>query len=288
MTRTLLITGATGTASSALLAELAGTDLHLRAMVRDPAAVALPAGVAVVRGDLDDPRSLAAAFDGVHDLWLLVPNGPRAAENSMNAVWAARQAGVQRVVRLSAVGAAHDAPTRSGRLHALSDAELAASGMAWTILRPHWFMQNLLHEAPGIAARGVFASSTADGRMGMIDVRDIARMAARVLTADPARHHGRIYTPTGPRPVSFAEVARLLTGITGRQVDYVPISDDEQRRTLLSHGTPEWIADMLVEYSQAYATGWGDYTTTDFLDVVGHPPRGIEEFLRDHAAAFTA
>jgi uncharacterized protein YbjT (DUF2867 family) len=62
----------------------------------------------------------------------------------MNAVWAARQAGVERIVRLSVVGAAHDAPNRSGRLHALSDRETERCGMRWTILRPHWFMRNLL------------------------------------------------------------------------------------------------------------------------------------------------
>lgn len=289
MGRTLLITGATGSVSSALRAALEGSDLDIRAMVRDRAKAAplRDQGVQAVVGDLDDPGSLPPAFEGVHDLWLLVPNGPRAPENSMNAVWAARQAGVERVVRLSAVGAAHDAPTRSGRLHALSDRELQASGMSWTILRPHWFMQNLLNEAGDISARGTFSLDAGDGRLGMIDVRDIAEFAARVLTDGPRRHDGRIYTPTGPQPVSFADVARRITRILGEPVDYVPVSAETRRGTLLGNGVPVWIADMLVEYSQAYAAGWGDYTSGDFLDVVGHPPRGVDDFIRDHVAAFS-
>lgn len=289
MGRTLLITGATGSVSSALRATLEGSDFDIRALIRDQAKAAplQDQGVQVVVGDLDDPRSLPPAFKGVQDLWLLVPNGPRASENSMNALWAARQAGVERVVRLSAIGAAHDAPTRSGRLHAMSDRELQVSGMSWTILRPHWFMQNLLNEAGDISARGTFSLNAGDGRLGMIDVRDIAELAARILTDGPQHHDGKTYTPTGPQSASFADVAQRLTRILGKPVDYMPVSDETRRRTLLGHGIPAWIADMVIEYSQAYAAGWGDHTSSDFLDIVGHPPRDVDDFIRDHVAAFS-
>lgn len=244
-------------------------------------------GVQPVVGDLGEPRSLPPAFAGVHDLWLLTPNGPRAPENSSNAVWAARQAGVERVVRLSAVGAAPDAPTRSGRLHALSDHELERSGLGWTILRPHWFMQNLLAEAGDIATEGAFRLAMGDGRLGVIDARDVAEVAATVLTDGPDRHHGRVYTPTGPRPVSFAEVAEQLERVLSRPVRYVPTAAEDVEHRLLGFGVPAWIAGMLTEYARAYESGWGDFTTTDVQDVTGRPPRGIAEFVRDHAAAFT-
>ncbi|MEA2151060.1 MAG: hypothetical protein QOD69_2890, partial [Solirubrobacteraceae bacterium] len=158
---------------------------------------------------------------------------------------------------------------------------------SWTILRPHWFMQNLLNEAGELSARGTFSLNAGDGRLGMIDVRDIAEFAARVLTDGPQHHDGKTYILTGPQSVSFADVARRLTRILGRPVDYMPVSDETQRKTLLDHGIPAWMADMLVEYSQAYAAGWGDHTSSDFLDVVGHPPRAVDDFIRDHAAAFS-
>jgi uncharacterized protein YbjT (DUF2867 family) len=243
-------------------------------------------GVRAVIGDLDDPRSLPPAFEGVHDLWLLVPNGPRAPEHSMNALWAARRAGVERVVRLSAVGAAHDAPTRSGRLHALSDAELMKAGMSWTILRPHWFMQNLRNDAADIASRGSFSLNAGAARLGMIDVRDIAAVAARILTDEPHRHDGRIYEPTGPRVLSFADVAARFADILGRPVAYVPVDDETYRRALLGNGVPGWITDMLVEYGRAYAGGWANHTTDDVAEVTGHPPRGVDNFIREHLAAF--
>ncbi len=284
MTRTVLITGATGTVSTALLNALAGTDVNLRALVREGSRT--DAAHEVVVGDLDDPRTLPPAFEGVQDVWLLTPNGPRSPENSMNAVWAARQAGVERIVRLSAVGAAHDAPTRSGRLHALSDRELEHSGLRWTILRPHWFMQNLLNEASDIAATATFSLNMATARIGMIDARDIAECAARILLDDPEHHHGKTYTLTGPRSLSFDEAADRLGHGLGKPVTYLPVGDDAKRKALLGYGVPAWIVDMLEEYAQAYVSGWGDFTTDTVAALLGRPPRDVSDFVRDHAAAF--
>lgn len=289
MPRTILVTGATGAVSGALLTTLKDSGHTIRALVRDPARAAssVPSATEVAVGDLGDPRSLPAAFAGVHDLWLLVANGPLAPEHSANAVWAARQAGVERVVRLSAVGAAHDAPTRGARLHALSDRELRESGMRWTILRPLWFMQNLLGAAGEVSARRTLSLAVGAGRLSMIDVRDVAAFAARVLCDEPDAHHGKTYTLSGPRSLSPAEVGRRLTTILGAPVAYEAVSGAARRATLLGHGVPPWITDMIVEYEEAYATGWGDFVTTDFPDVVGHAPRDVDDFLRDHVAAFS-
>ncbi|MEV0419340.1 SDR family oxidoreductase [Streptosporangium canum] len=289
MSRTVLITGATGTVSTALMTALEGAEVDLRALVRDESRADGPRGqgAEVFVGDLDDARSLPPAFEGVQDVWLLTPNGPRAPEHNMNAVWAARQAGVERVVRLSVVGAAHDAPNRSGRLHALSDRETEQCGMRWTILRPHWFMQNLLNEAGDIAATGTFSLNMASARIGMIDVRDIADCAARVLLDDPDRHHGRTYTLTGPRSLTVDEVAAEMGLALGRPITYLPVSDDAKREALLGYGVPTWIVDMLEEYARAYVSGWGDFTTGTVADLLGRPPRDLAGFVRDHAAAFT-
>lgn len=299
MSRTTLITGATGTVSTALIDALigaladagadAGADVNLRALVRDESKAAglRSRGVEVVVGDLDDARSLPPAFEDVQDLWLLTPNSPRAPENAMNAVWAARQAGVKRIVRLSAVGAAHDAPNRSGRLHALSDRETEQCGLRWTILRPHWFMQNLLDEAGDIAATGSFSLNLGPARLGMIDARDVGECAARVLLDEPDRHHGRTYTLTGPRSLTFDEVADHLGLALGRSVAYVPVSEDVRRKSLLGHGVPGWIVDMLEEYARAYADGWGDFTTETVAELLGRGPRDVADFARDYAAAFS-
>ncbi|WP_240776848.1 SDR family oxidoreductase [Nonomuraea basaltis] len=265
---TILITGANGNISGALLNVLKGADV--RAMVRDPAKA--PSGVEVVIGDLDEPSSLEKAFAGVDTLWLLTALGPQAPYVSMNAVHAAKQAGIKHIVRMSAIGAAHDAPTRNGRLHALSDHELRESGLDWTIIKPGFFMQNLL----GSVSSGTMYAGLGDGRLGLIDVRDIADFAAAVLT-DPKPHAGRTYTITGPESITLHEAA-AAAGAT-----YQPVTDEQAYAALTGFGLSEWVSAVTLEYFRAYASGWGDYTTPDFTEVTGRPARSFAEFARDHA-----
>jgi len=283
MTKTILVTGATGTVSSTLIERLrTAPGLQVRALVRSDANAAKvrAAGVQAALGDLDEPESLPPAFEGVDELWQLTPPGPRAPENNMNALWAARNAGVKRVVRMSAIGAAHDAPTRNGRLHALSDAELQASGLRWTILRPHFFMQNLLGFAPAIASGSAIYLNLGQGRLGFVDTRDISEVAAHILLDPSERHDGKIYTLTGPESLSLEQAAERLGGVLGRPVSYVAVPDEAARAALLQMGMSPWLAGMTVEYGRAYAAGWGDFTTSHVSEVLGREPRSLLEFAR--------
>src|SRR5260221_14186362 len=111
MSKTILIIGATGNVSSGIIAKLNGSGHHLRALVRNPekAAALEQQGVDVHGGDLEKPWTLGPAFAGADTVWILTPPGPRAPEQSSNALWAARQGGAKHVVRMSAIGAAHSA-----------------------------------------------------------------------------------------------------------------------------------------------------------------------------------
>jgi uncharacterized protein YbjT (DUF2867 family) len=288
--RTVLLTGATGTVTSGLLTALGPRHgLRLRALVRDEgrAAPLRARGIELYRGDLEDASTLGPAFEGVDALWSVTVPGPRAPEQSMNAIWAARQAGVSQVVRLSAIGAAPDAPSRNGRLHALSDHEIMVSGLRWTILKPHFFMQNLLMAAGAIAAQGALYYAFGEGRLGLVDTRDVGAFAARVLT-DPAGHAGKTYTLSGPASLSGDEMARAIGETVGRPVRYVPVPLEAARAAVIGAGASAWIADMLVEYSRAYSEGWGDFVTRDFPRVMGRPARAMAEFVADHRDAFAA
>jgi uncharacterized protein YbjT (DUF2867 family) len=278
---TILILGATGSIGSDLvrfLTPIPGLRLRALARTEEKAARLREQGVTPFIGDLDDARSLPPAFEGVDRLWLLTAFGPRSPENSMNATWAARQAKVKHVVRLSAIGAAHDAPTRNGRLHALSDRELMASGIPWTVIKPHFFMQNFLPLVPAMMAQGGLYQDLGEGKLGMIDVKDVAEFGARVLTT-PERHVEKTYTITGPASIGVREVAGEFSRALDRPIDYVPVPHEAARRSLVEMGVPSWFADGYVEYGQAYERGWGDFTTPDFESVVGKKATSFGEFL---------
>ena len=283
---TVLITGPPAPSPAASSPRSPGGQAAPAALVRDDGKPPLARPASRWCAGSRRREHAAPAFDGVEALWLLTVPGPRAPEHSMNLVWAARQAGVQRVCGCRH-RAAPDAPTRNGRLHALSDHEVMVSGLQWTIVKPHFFMQNLLASAASIAGQGALYYAFGEGRLGLVDTRDVAEFAARVL-AEPEGHAGKTYTVTGPDTLSGSDMGRIMGTALGRPVQYVPVPLESARAAMLGLGTSTWIADMLVEYSRAYADGWGDFVTRDFPRLMQRPARGLAEFAADHSRAFSA
>ncbi|MGU7776357.1 SDR family oxidoreductase [Burkholderia sp. MR1-5-21] len=288
MPQRILVTGATSAISTAVIEMLASAHHGARALVRNPGkASALRAlNVEFAVGDLEKPRTLESAFADVDTVFMLTPPGPRAPEQCSNALWAARRAGVRRIVRLSAFGASHDAPTINGRLHALSDSELIASGVAYTIVKPHFFMQNLMMEATIIAEDGVLPLPLGEARMALIDARDIAAFVARVLTTDG--HENKTYTLTGPASVSMGEVASAIGDAVGKPVKYVAISVEQALEDMARLGIDEFSLNVLRDYFVAYGRDWGDVVTDDLARVLGAPARSVADFARDFASVFGA
>ena len=286
MSKTILITGATGNVSSRLVEKLKGTGHKLRALVRNPekAGALKQQGVEVHAGDLEKPWTLGAAFAGADTVWILSPPAARAPEQSSNALWAARQGGAKHVVRMSAVGAAHTAPTINSRLHALSDAELAASGIAYTILKPHFFAQNMMMTAKGVAGQGMIYFPMADGKMGIIDSRDISDFAAHVLTTPG--HEGKTYTLTGPASLSMHEMAAMIGAAVGKDVKYVAVPFEAARQSMADVGMDDWMINVMKDYMAAYSTNWGNFVTDDFQRVTGKAPRSFKHFANDFAGVF--
>lgn len=284
---TILLTGATGSVSSAVIRSLKGSGHRLIGLVRDEAkAKDLAAqGVELRTGDLSLLRTVEGAFEGVDVAWLLAPPGPNAPIQSSNALWAARLSGVEHVVRMSAVGAAHDAPNLNSRLHALSDSEIAASGLPFTVVKPHFFMQNMMMAAQSVAEQGTIYFGLGDAKLPMIDVRDIAASVAAIL-ANPAPHAGKTYTLTGPTAIGIYQVAAAIGEAIGKPVKYVPVTVDAMIETVTKMGLDDYNQVALRDYCTAYSRGWESQVTTAVKDLTGTAPRSIVEFARDHATAF--
>lgn len=286
MAKTILITGATGNVSSGIIAKLAGSGHNLRALVRNAgkAEALRQAAVDVRIGDLEKPWTLDAAFEGVDTVWLLTAGDPRGPEQNSNAIWAARQAGVKHIVRMSVVGAAYNAPCISHRLHALSDAELVGSGIPYTILESQFFAQNLMMAADSIKEKGCLFMSLGNGKIGVIDSRDVSEFAANVLIA--AGHAGKTYTLTGPASLNMYQVAEAIGKAIGKPVEYVPIPVAGVKKVLVEKGMDAWAVHRFGEIFNAYAANGGDVVSDDFQRVTGVPPRTIEQFAQDFAGAF--
>lgn len=282
----IAVTGATGNVAPQIISLLRAAGHSVRALVRNPtkAAGLAAQGVELVEGDLSRPRTLEHAFDGVDAVMSIVPPGPLAPQQASAVTWAARQARVGHIVRLSAFGAAHNAPTVNSRLHALSDAELERSDLPYTILKPHFFMQNLFMAAESVVKEGAMYLALGDGKLGMIDVMDIAAVAATVLTTPG--HIGKTYVMTGPASVNMTQVAEAFSHATGKPVRYVPIPVAALDQGLSQMGMDDFGRTLLCDYFTAYSNNWGDVVTDEVARLLGRPARSIADFAQAVAPAF--
>ena len=204
----ILVTGATGNVGSLLIPNLTSLGADVRALVRDESKARglRDAGVEVVVGDLEKPDTLDAAFRGVDKVFLITPPNPNQVMQAENGIQAAKRAGNPFLVRLSA-GAIREMPGALPRIsgkHAEIDPMLKASGLPYNIIRPHNFMQGTMMAAQTVASDGLVYMPMKDGKIGIIDVRDIADVAVKVLTEDG--HEGKAYSLTGPESISFHDV----------------------------------------------------------------------------------
>jgi uncharacterized protein YbjT (DUF2867 family) len=152
-----------------------------------------------------------------------------------------QRAGVAHVVKQTVLGADPEATMAFGRWHGQIEQYLDQSGLAYTLVRPHSFMQNFLLSAQPVAEQGVLYGMTGAGRTSYSDTRDIAAVAAQVLTSPG--HEGQRYTVTGPEALSAAEVAERLSAAIGRPVRYVDLPAAAFAQGLAGAGMPGWLVD---------------------------------------------
>ena len=281
----IVVTGASGKIGRELLRLLAERDVGVKALSRHPPGdVQLP-GVAWVAGNLADRRLLPGIFAGADRLFLLTGNAGDMVPLEKNAIAAAEEAGVAHVVKLSALGASDHSKSVIGLWHHNVERTLRATDLAWTILRPHVFMQNLLDQRDSIRGEGKVYSPSGEARMAMIDTRDIAAVAAAALTE--SGHEGKRYTLTGPEALSYREATATLAEVLGRPLAYVAETDDEAWHRLRRRGLPPWhIAAQLALAGYQRQGGGTEIITGTIEEVAGRPPRNFVDFARDYAAAF--
>ncbi|HLL53178.1 MAG TPA: SDR family oxidoreductase [Myxococcaceae bacterium] len=282
----ILVTGATGTTGSEVVKQLAAAGVQVRALVRNPqkAAGLQGSNVELVKGDLGEPGTLDAAFKGVTKLFLLTNGDPRQTELQHNAIEAAKRNGVQHVVKISALGADANSPVSLARWHAQTEQELKSSGLKWTILQPHYFMQNLMMSADTIKSQGAFYGAMKNGKVAMVDARDIAAVAVKVLTTPG--HEGKTYVITGPEGLSMDEVAQKLSAVLGKPVKYVDISGEQFKQALTGAGVPEWMASDLMNMNLFFGSGAAGTPDPSAQQITGASGRTFDAFARDFSGAF--
>ena len=282
----ILITGATGNIGAELARQLWAGKQTCRAFVRSRThaqSIALP-GVGLVEGDFNKPETLRPALEGVDRLFLLIPSSSQVEQQQRNFVDAAKRAEVGHIVKLSQLGADEDAPGRFQHYHGSVESYICRSGIPYTFLRPNLFMQGLLNFRSTISRQGAFYAPAGNAKVSVIDVRDIASVAARVLTE--SGHEGKTYDLTGPESLTHADMGAQLSQALGKPVEFVDVSPEVMRQALLSFGLPVWQAYGLVEDYDHYRGGEAAEVTSIVHDFTGRDAIRFSQFARDYADRF--
>jgi uncharacterized protein YbjT (DUF2867 family) len=280
----ILVTGATGNTCSILVPALRQADVNVRAFVRDEgkAQGLREMGVEVVTGDLDRPETIGPAVEGVDKIYLLTWNGPTQEQQAINVIQAAQEAGGPHIVRHSMWGSENSRIIQQGLA---VEAALKESGLPWTILKPTFFMQNLMLSAQTVAEDGMLYWDLGDAELAMIDIRDVADSAFAALTG--SGHEGKNYILTGPEAVSLHDVADVFSDVLDKDVNYVAVPHEASLEMMVGMGFPEWIARGYGELMEGFIEGFAERPTDGVEQLTGRRPRSIEDFARDFAEAFS-
>jgi len=283
----LLLTGVTGKTGGASAQALLKKGIKFRAIVRnaEKAAALKAAGVELVIGDVTDRAVLEQALTGVEKALMTMPNGEKQLELEKQFIDVAKARGVKHVVKMSSMEAVADAKAPIPKIHYASEQYLQKSGLAWTMIKPNFFMQNFLGSAGTIKEQGKFFLPLGQGTTVMVDTRDIGACVATVMTA--AGHEGKAYEITGPEELSFADAAERFTKVLGRKIEYVFVPMPAYRQTLARFLTNEWHLNAVCELFQEIADGQDLHVTDSVQKLTGKPANSLEQFIRDHQAVFT-
>jgi uncharacterized protein YbjT (DUF2867 family) len=280
----IAVAGATGRVGAALVARLAADQVDLVALTRDVGTTRLPAHVAKAAVDFDAPASLWDALRGVDRLFLAHGTSDRQVANEIALIDAAASAGVAHIVKLSVMGP----PTRLHPFdwHMLIEAHLARQELGYTVLRPSTFVDILIARAAKPVAQDWWGGVAGEGRVNLIDTRDIADVARVVLLEGAHQQAQRAYHLTGPAAVSMPDIAQTLSQMLGRQVTYHHRTQAEHRKVLIDSGLSPMVADLQLGLDRIFHDEVMTETTTTVEALTGHAPRSVAGWLQDNLAAF--
>lgn len=228
--------------------------------------------------DWQEPAGWAKALEGIEKMYvtfqpdLAVPGALDAIEALTHQ---AKKSGIKKIVLLSGKGE---------REAELCEQVVMHSGMDYTIVRASWFNQNFSESFfldPILA--GHVALPKAEAKVPYVDTDDIAAVVVEALLND--NHNGKVYELTGPRLLTFPEVVREISGATGREIRFTPISMNAYIQMLEEAGVPAdyvWLINYL--FTEVLDAEGNNQVSGDIEKVLGRKPKDFADYAKETAA----
>ena len=282
----ILLTGATGKTGSATAKALNERGIKFRALIRneEKREGIESLGGEVIIGSIENKEAVDQSMVDVETALILLPNSENQLSLEKQLVDSAKQAGANRVVKMSSIEATPDATSPIPRLHLESEEYIKQSGLNWTMVKPNFYMQNLLASAATIKDQGKIFLPMGEGKTGMIDTTDVGKVLAKVLSEDG--HESMNHEITGPEILSFFEVAEIFTQGLGKQVDYVDVPLAAYKETLGQFLTNQWHLDAVIDLFKGIADGGIEEKTDTYSNLMGESPKSLSQFISENSFIF--
>lgn len=286
---TTAVIGATGHVGSEIVRGLLARGEAVTALVRDADKARRTFGEAeglhIRPTRLDDPRDLVEAFNGIRAAFIAM--GSIGTEGVLQRIVinaASQVSSIEQVTRLSVLNTSADSRGINQRAHYSIDQFAVSTGVPYSTIRPAIFSVSLLHSAREVRASRTWTGLADSGRVALMDHRDAAEAAVRVLTERPlwGAHHDL----TGPVAMSWPEAIELLSAEIGVKVTFRVATERQLLDRLIGAGLPAGEVELLIAREWAILAGENDRTTDTFQRITGRPARPVAEFLHDYRAEF--
>ena len=283
------VIGATGQLGGRVVKELlrqGGPDDRVIVSARNPAKARglFEDRVEVRQADYDALDTMQSSFAGC-DVAVLIPTfAPVEARIQQHAaaLAAAKAAGVARVVFSSVSTATVESEFIVAPFIVYAECKLRQSEMEWTILRNGMYADPLVDYVPELAETGRIPYPAGQGRINYICRDDLARATAAACLSSASA--GRVFELTGPEALSVADLAEIVSRVTGEPVKYEPASDDEFEEMCREPGLPEYLPHALLTMYRAVARGEFSKVTDHVEELTGAPAESVEAYLRRNLA----
>ena len=286
MNNKILVIGGTGMVGSAVVAELKQINANYVVLTRnkDKVEELTAQGIPSVVGDLGDLSTIESAIKEVNTIFLATSPAAYMLDLHKGLIDMAVENKVEKIVRLSAEPANYSEGLYMYQQHSEADEYLKQSGLTYAILRPHYFMQNIMMHIESVKAQNMFAQYSGDAKIPMIDVRDIAKVAALALTMEEFNNQTCVLT--GPESISYADIAKELSNILDRGIQYVDISYEDQEAGFKSFRMQDWQLSTVMNLFKIWADKGINEATNDFDAITNSKATSIKRFLEDHIQYF--
>jgi len=273
----IVVSGSTGRLGGRVARRLAGAGVPQRLLVRDPARAPQLPGAEVGTADYGDATALRPALAGASTVLMVsASESVDRVDRHRGFADAAAAAGVRHLVYTSFLNAAPDATFTLARDHWATEEHIRGLGLPFTFLRDGLYADFL----PMMAGEdGVIRGPAGDGRVSVVAQDDIADAAVAVLR-DPGAHTGATYALTGPAALTFAEMAAIVTEVTGRPVRFENETLEQAYASRAGYGAPDWQVDAWVSTYTAAAAGELETVSGDVERLIGRPARSLADLLR--------